>query len=141
MTMRDGVLEELVYAVKALRAAVVEQTEVIKKQTSVHVAEKRHRFSVDIKDGNTRSDLERVFDELYDVDPNGEVSRGDILKHFGDCENPEVQDLIDSYILTKPQSKGYRTFIEIARGKARREFFRDGSQILSGIAMKFVSKE
>ena len=32
MTMRDGDLEELVDAVKALRAAVVEQTEVIKNK-------------------------------------------------------------------------------------------------------------
>lgn len=31
--MRDGLLEELVDAIKALREAVVEQTEVIKKQT------------------------------------------------------------------------------------------------------------
>ena len=137
--MRDGILEELVDAIKSLREAVVEQTEVIKKQTSVQAAEKRHRLTVDINDDSTRSDLERIFDELYDVDPNGEVSRGDILKHFGDCENPEVQDLIESYNLTKPQSKGYRAFIEIARGKAKRQFYRDGLQYMSGISMKTIT--
>jgi len=51
-----------------------------------------------------------------------------------------VKTLIDSYNLTKVQSKGYRTFIEIARRKARREFFRDGSHILSGISLRKPAK-
>ena len=134
--MRDGLLEELVGAIKVLREAVVEQTEVIKKQTSVQAAEKRHRLTVDVQDDDTRSDLERIFDLLFYVDPNGEVTRGDILKHLRDCKNPEVRDLIESYNLTTPQSKGYRAFIEIARGKAKRQFYRDGSQYMSGIASR-----
>ena len=133
MTMRDGILEELVDAVKALREAVVAQTEVIKKQTSVQAAEKRHRLTVDIADDKTREDLESVFDALFYEDPNGEVSRGEFIKQF---ERFSDFELIENYLLTKPQSKGYRAFIEIARGKAKREFFRDGVQILSGISLK-----
>ena len=142
MTMRDGILEELVDAVKALREAVVAQTEVIKKQTSVQASEKRQRLTVDVMDNSTRRDLEFIFDELFFVNPDGEVSRGDILKQLEMRSNPTlsndvvVKNLIDSYNLTKVQSKGYRAFIEIARRKARREFFRDGSPILSGISLR-----
>lgn len=133
MAMRDGVLEELVDAVKSLREAVVAQTEVIKKQTSVQASEKRQRLTVDVSDVNTRLDLTYIFDQLFTVRGGYEVTRGDIIRNLEECEIPGVRKLIDSYNLTKVQSKGYRAFIEVARGKARREFFRDGSQILSGI--------
>ena len=141
MTMRDGVLEELVDAVKALREAVVAQTEVIKKQTSVQASEKRQRLTVDVMDGTTRRDLEDIFNALFYVDQDGEVSRGDIVRQLGLSKKILSGDLvtmtlIDSYNLTKVQSKGYRAFIEIARRKARREFFRDGSIILSGISLR-----
>lgn len=146
MTMRDGVLEELVDAVKALREAVVAQTEVIKKQTSVQASEKRQRLTVDVVDNSTRRDLEFIFDALFYVDQDGEVSRGDILRQLEGRSDPTlssdsvVKTLIDSYNLTKVQSKGYRAFIEIARRKARREFFRDGSSILSGISLRKPAK-
>ena len=146
MTMRDGVLEELVDAVKALREAVVAQTEVIKKQTSVQASEKRQRLTVDVVDNSTRRDLEFIFDALFYVDQDGEVSRGDILRQLERRSDPTlssdsiVKTLIDSYNLTKVQSKGYRAFIEIARRKARREFFRDGSPILSGISLRKPAK-
>lgn len=133
MAMRDGILEELVDAVKALREAVVAQTEVIKKQTSVQASEKRQRLTVDVSDVNTRLDLTYIFDQLFAVQGGYEVTRGDIMRNLEECKIPGIRRLIDSYNLTKVQSKGYRAFIEIARGKARREFFRDGSQILSGI--------
>ena len=142
MTMRDGILEELVDAVKALREAVVAQTEVIKKQTSVQASEKRQRLTVDVEDNTTRRDLEFIFDALFFVNQEGEVSRGDILRQLESNKNPRlnndsvVSTLIDSYNLTKVQSKGYRAFIEIVRRKARREFFRDGSPILSGISLR-----
>lgn len=142
MTMRDGILEELVDAVKALREAVVAQTEVIKKQTSVQASEKRQRLTVDVADNSTRRDLELIFDSLFYVDQEGEVSRGDLIRQLEVRSDPRlsndvvVRTLIDSYNLTKVQSKGYRAFIEIARRKARREFFRDGSQILSGISLR-----
>lgn len=141
MTMRDGILEELVDAVKALREAVVAQTEVIKKQTSVQASEKRQRLTVDVLDGPTRSDLECIFNALFYVDQDGEVSRGDIIRQLGSSKKILSGDLvtmtlIDYYNLTKVQSKGYRAFIEIARRKARREFFRDGSIILSGISLR-----
>ena len=141
MTMRDGILEELVDAVKALREAVVAQTEVIKKQTSVQASEKRQRLTVDVMDGTTRRDLEDIFNALFYVDQDGEVSRGDIVRQLGLSKKILSGDLvtmtlIDSYNLTKVQSKGYRAFIEIARRKARREFFRDGSIILSGISLR-----
>ena len=131
--MSDGILEELVDAVKALREAVVAQTEVIKKQTSVQASEKRQRLTVDVSDVNTRLDLTYIFDQLFAVQGGYEVTRGDIIRNLEECKTPGIRRLIDSYNLTKVQSKGYRAFIEIARGKARREFFRDGSQILSGI--------
>lgn len=146
MTMRDGVLEELVDAVKALRGAVVAQTEVIKKQTSVQAAEKRQRLTVDVMDNSTRRDLEFIFDALFYVDQEGEVSRGDIIRQLEIRSNPRlssdvvIMTLINSYNLTKVQSKGYRAFIEIARRKARREFFRDGSPILSGISLRDPDK-
>lgn len=133
MTMRDGVLEELVDAVKALREAVVAQTEVIKKQTSVQASEKRQRLTVDVSDERTRFDLTHIFNLLFAVRGDCEVTRGDIIRNLEECEIPGIRKLIDYYNLTKVQSKGYRAFIEIARGKARREFFRDGLQILSGI--------
>lgn len=142
MTMRDGILEELVDAVKSLREAVVAQTEVIKKQTSVQASEKRQRLTVDVVDNSTRRDLEFIFDSLFVVNQEGEISRGDIIRQLEVRSNPRlsgdivVRTLIDSYNLTKVQSKGYRAFIEIARRKARREFFRDGSPILSGISLK-----
>lgn len=141
MTMRDGILEELVDAVKSLREAVVAQTEVIKKQTSVQAAEKRQRLTVDVMDGTTRRDLECIFDALFYVDQDGEVSRGDIIRQLGSSKkilsgDLALRTLIDSYNLTKVQSKGYRAFIEVARRMARREFFRDGSIILSGISLR-----
>ena len=141
MTMRDGVLEELVDAVKALREAVVAQTEVIKKQTSVQASEKRQRLTVDVVDGTTRRDLECIFNALFYVDQEGEVSRGDIIRQLGSSKkilsgDLALRTLIDSYNLTKVQSKGYRAFIDVARMKARREFFRDGSIILSGISLR-----
>lgn len=144
--MRDGILEELADSIKALREAVVAQTEVIKKQTSVQAAEKRQRLTVDVVDNSTRRDLEFIFDALFYVDQEGEVSRGDILRQLERRSDPTlssdsvVKTLIDSYNLTKVQSKGYRTFIEIARRKARREFFRDGSPILSGISLRKPAK-
>lgn len=146
MTMRDGILEELADSIKALREAVVAQTEVIKKQTSVQASEKRQRLTVDVMDGTTRRDLEFIFDALFYVDQDGEVSRGDIIRQLEMRSDPTlssdsvVKTLIDSYNLTKVQSKGYRTFIEIARRKARREFFRDGSHILSGISLRKPAK-
>ena len=146
MTMRDGILEELADSIKALREAVVAQTEVIKKQTSVQASEKRQRLTVDVMDNSTRRDLEFIFDALFYVDQDGEVSRGDIIRQLEMRSDPTlssdslVKTLIDSYNLTKVQSKGYRTFIEIARRKARREFFRDGSHILSGISLRKPAK-
>lgn len=139
--MRDGILEELVDAVKSLREAVVAQTEVIKKQTSVQASEKRQRLTVDVVDNTTRRELEFIFNALFYVDQEGEVSRGDIIRQLASCEkllggNPVLIALVDSYNLTKVQSKGYRAFIEVARRKARREFFRDGSIILSGISLR-----
>ena len=141
MTMRDGVLEELVDAVKALREAVVAQTEVTKKQTSVQASEKRQRLTVDVVDGTTRRDLEDIFNALFYVDQDGEVSRGDIIRQLESSKkilsgDLALRTLIDSYNLTKVQSKGYRAFIDVARMKARREFFRDGSIILSGISLR-----
>ena len=144
--MRDGILEELSDSIKALREAVVAQTEVIKKQTSVQAAEKRQRLTVDVMDNSTRRDLEFIFDALFYVDQEGEVSRGDILRQLERRSDPTlssdsvVKTLINSYNLTKVQSKGYRAFIEIARRKARREFFRDGSPILSGISLRKPAK-
>ena len=110
--MRDGILEELADSIKALREAVVAQTEVIKKQTSVQAAEKRQRLTVDVMDDSTRRDLEFIFDELFFVNQEGEVSRGDILRQLEMMSNPTlssdsvVRTLIDSYNLTKVQSKG-----------------------------------
>ena len=146
MTMRDGILEELVDAVKSLRGAIVAQTEVIKKLTSVQASEKRQRLTVDVVDNATRNDLEFIFNALFYVDQEGEVSRGDILRQLESRSDPRLsvdvvtRTLIDSYNLTKVQSKGYRAFIEIARRKARREFFRDGSPILSGISLRDPDK-
>lgn len=134
MTMRDGILEELVDAVKALREAVVAQTEVVKKQTAVQAAEKRHRLTVDVEDDKTRKDLERVFDALFDADPNGKVARSEIMFQISCCSDVEIRELIQAYNLSKVQSRGYRAFIEIARGKAKREYYQDGSCYLQGIA-------
>ena len=80
--------------------------------------------------------MSRVFGELYEEDPDGEVTRGDILSNFKDCENEEVCQLIERYELTNFRSKVYRSFIDYARTRASRESMLHGGLVLKGIAMK-----
>ena len=109
MTMRDGVLEELVDAVKALREAVVAQTEVIKKQTSVQASEKRQRLTVDVVDNSTRRDLEFIFDELFFINQKKKNTKKKKQKQLEMMSKTKLSSdsvlrtLIDSYNLTKVQ--------------------------------------
>ena len=84
--------------------------------------------------------MPRIFDELYDEDPDGEVTRSEILAHFGDCENDEICQLIERFDLKNRHSKGYRAFIDYARSRATRERNVQGGYLaLSGISMKTVT--
>ena len=84
--------------------------------------------------------MPRIFDELYDEDPDGEVTRAEILAHFGDCENDEICQLIERFDLKNCHSKGYRAFIDYARSRATRERNVQGGYLaLSGISMKTVT--
>lgn len=84
--------------------------------------------------------MPRIFDELYDEDPDGEVTRSEILAHFGDCENDEICQLIERFDLKNCHSKGYRAFIDYARSRATRERNVQGGYLaLSGISMKTVT--
>ena len=84
--------------------------------------------------------MPRIFDELYDEDPDGEVTRSEILAHFGDCENDEICQLIERFDLKNHHSKGYRAFIDYARSRATRERNVQGGYLaLSGISMKTVT--
>ena len=84
--------------------------------------------------------MPRIFDELYDEDPDGEVTRAEILAHFGDCENDEICQLIERFDLKNCHSKGYRAFIDYARTRATRERNVQGGYLsLSGISMKTVT--
>ena len=84
--------------------------------------------------------MPRIFDELYDEDPDGEVTRAEILAHFGDCENDEICQLIERFDLRNCHSKGYRAFIDYARSRSTRERNVQGGYLaLSGISMKTVT--
>ena len=84
--------------------------------------------------------IPRIFDELYDEDPDGEVTRAEILAHFDDCENDEICQLIERFDLKNCHSKGYRAFIDYARSRATRERNVQGGYLaLSGISMKTVT--
>ena len=84
--------------------------------------------------------MPRIFDELYDEDPDGEVTRAEILAHFGDCENDEICQLIERFDLKNCHSKGYRAFIDYARSRSTRERNVQGGYLaLSGISMKTVT--
>lgn len=91
-------------------------------------------------DAEVEQAMPRIFDELYDEDPDGEVTRSEILAHFGDCENDEICQLIERFDLKNFHSKGYRAFIDYARSRATRERNVQGGYLaLSGISMKTVT--
>lgn len=91
-------------------------------------------------DEDVEQAMPRIFDELYDEDPDGEVTRSEILAHFGDCENDEICQLIERFDLKNRHSKGYRAFIDYARSRATRERNVQGGYLaLSGISMKTVT--
>ena len=83
--------------------------------------------------------VSRIFDELYEVDPCGEVSRSDIQTHFDDCENSEIAALISEYNLRDPRSAGYRALVAEMRVHSTRERMVRGVRYFSGIRMKKVS--
>lgn len=82
------------------------------------------------------ADFERIFNALYEIDPFSELRRGEILNHFYDSGDTEIEYLVDWYDLTNCRSKGYRAFIDHLRSKARRERHVDGARILVGLKMK-----
>ena len=134
----DGLLERMVEVLESLDAHVVSLTEATKKLSAIQATGRRPRVVTDDV-VQMETDFEKIFDELYDVAPYGEVTRGDILKHFGDCENDEVSSLIERYDLTNCRSKGYRAFIDHLRSKARRERHANGTTILVGLSMKTIT--
>ena len=133
----DGIIEKLLVAIETLNTNVVLLTDATRKSAAMQVVGRRHNPNTnDVL--STEQDMSRVFDELYEEDPYGEVSRSDILSHFKDCENEEVCQLIERYDLANFRSKGYRAFIDYARTRASRERMLHGGLILNGIAMKTI---
>lgn len=134
----DGIMEKLLVALETLNSNVVLLTDATRKLAAMQVTGRRHSS---LAKGvlETEQDMSRIFDELFDEDPDGEVSRAEILSHFKDCENPEVCQLIERYDLTNFRSKGYRAFIDYARTRASRERILHGGLVLSGIAMKTIT--
>ncbi len=131
----DGLLERLVNAIESLNANICRLDEATRALVTAQTTGRRPRtLTADLS--QTAADMSRVFAELYEEDPDGEVSRAEILAHFKDCENDEILALIDKYDLTNCRSKGYRAFIDYARSRARRERMINGAPVLVGICMQ-----
>ena len=77
----DGIMEKLLVAIETLNSNVVLLTDATRKLADMQVIGRRHSSLAD-RTLETEQDMSRVFDELYDEDPDGKVSRADILAHF-----------------------------------------------------------
>ena len=135
----DVIMGKILTNIEELVANVARLADAIERATDCQATGRRDK-TPSKWDEEVEQAMPRIFDELYEEDPDGEVTRADILSHFGDCENDEICQLIDRYDLTNIHSKGYRAFIDYARTRATRERnVRGGYLALSGITMKTVT--
>ena len=130
----DAIMGKILTNIEELVANVSRLADAVEKATG------RRDKTPSKWDEEVEQAMPRIFDELYDEDPDGEVTRSEILAHFGDCENDEICRLIERFDLKNRHSKGYRAFIDYARSRATRERNVQGGYLaLSGISMKTVT--
>ena len=130
----DAIMGKILTNIEELVANVSRLADAVEKATG------RRDKTPSKWDEEVEQAMPRIFDELYDEDPDGEVTRSEILAHFGDCENDEICQLIERFDLKNRHSKGYRAFIDYARSRATRERNVQGGYLaLSGISMKTVT--
>lgn len=130
----DAIMDKISTSIEELVANVARLADAVEKATG------RRDKTPSKWDGEVEQAMPRIFDELYEEDPDGEVTRAEILAHFGDCENDEICQLIERFDLKNCHSKGYRAFINYARSRATRERSVQGGYLaLSGISMKTVT--
>ena len=134
--------DKLISVIEELSANVVALTHAISNLPTEHVltSSKRRRAAYEEYALSVEGDMARVFDELYEESPEGEVTRVRIMQHFKGCGNDEICQLIVRYDLTNCRSKGYRAFIDYARKRAKREKTVSGNCVLVGITMKYPKK-
>lgn len=130
----DAIMDKISTSIEELVANVARLADAVEKATG------RRDKTPSKWDEEVEQAMPRIFDELYEEDPDGEVTRAEILAHFGDCENDEICQLIERFDLKNCHSKGYRAFIDYARSRATRERNVQGGYLaLSGISMKTVT--
>lgn len=135
----DAIMDKISTNIEELVANVARLADAVEKATGSQ-ATGRQKKAPTKWDEEIEQAMPRIFDELYEEDPDGEVTRADILAHFGDCENDEICQLIERYDLKNFHSKGYRAFIRYARSRSTRERNVQGGYLaLSGISMKTVT--
>ena len=130
----DAIMDKISTSIEELVANVARLADAVEKATG------RQNKAPSKWDEEVEQAMPRIFDELYEEDSDGEVTRAEILAHFDDCENDEICQLIERFDLKNCHSKGYRAFIDYARSRATRERNVQGGYLaLSGISMKTVS--
>lgn len=135
----DVIMGKILTNIEELVANVARLADAVEKATESQATGRQNKAPTKWDEDVERA-IPRIFDELYEEDPNGEVTRAEILAHFGDCENDEICQLIERYDLKNCHSRGYRAFIDYARSRATRERNVLGGYLaLSGISMKTVS--
>ena len=132
----EAIMGKILTNIEELVANVSRLADAVEKATGNQATGRRNKASSKW-DEDVEQAMPRIFDELYDEDPDGEVTRAEILAHFGDCENDEICQLIERFDLKNCHSRGYRAFIDYARSRATRERNVQGGYLaLSGISMK-----
>ena len=133
-------LVRLIEVLESLDVHVVALTSATKQLSAIEATGRRPRVVTDNIE-QMEADFAQVFDELFSVDPDCEITRADIIGQLAHCANNEVSVLIDRYSLPNCRSKGYRAFIDHLRAKARRERQANGTTILVGLALRPISHE
>ena len=135
----EAIMGKILTNIEELVANVSRLADAVEKATGNQATGRQNKAPTKW-DEEVEQAMPRIFDELYDEDPDGEVTRSEILAHFGDCENDEICQLIERFDLKNCHSKGYRAFIDYARSRATRERNVQGGYLaLSGISMKTVT--
>ena len=126
-------VEKIVEALERLSMKIAMLTEATQALSTLRVTGK---IITDDDYEKMAADFERIFNALYEIDPFSELTRGEILSHFYDSGDTEIEYLVDWYDLPNCRSKGYRAFIDFLRSKSRRERHVDGGKVLVGLKMK-----
>ena len=135
----DAIMVKILTNIEELVANVSRLADAVEKATGSQATGRQNK-APSKWDEEVEQAMPRIFDELYDEDPDGEVTRAEILAHFDDCENDEICQLIERFGLKNCHSKGYRAFIDYARSRSTRERNVQGGYLaLSGISMKTVT--